>query len=104
MVAILLNEIQSHCDELNILFKQLEGEKITSDNYLKFFHWPNATYITASLFEQIRDLLKHLRYLIDGPKTADNIAEQTTFSNVIKVLATNFRAMSYCGVKLPDIL
>jgi F0F1-type ATP synthase alpha subunit len=42
--------------------------------------------------------------LIDGPKTADNIAEQTTFSNVIKVLATNFRAMSYCGVKLPDIL
>jgi hypothetical protein len=75
-----------------------------TESYLKFFHWPGATYLTASLFENIRQLLKHLKPLIDGKKTADNFPEQTCLSNTIKILSSNFKALSFCGIKLPEIL
>ena len=75
-----------------------------TENYLKFFHWPGATYLTASLFENIQQLLSHLKPLIDGKKTAANIPEQTCLLNTIKILSSNFKALSFCGIKLPEIL
>lgn len=56
------------------------------------------------MFERIKDLLVHFKPLITSQKTLDNLSDQTSFLSVIQILLANFKAMTYCGIKLPDIL
>jgi len=71
----LLDHIKENCDQFNYEFSKLESGQNSSEHYLNFFHWPGATYLTASLFESIKDLLNHYKALINGKKNSDNLAE-----------------------------
>jgi len=37
-------------------------------------------------------------------KTKDTLASQHAFLYTLQILAANFKALSYCGIKLPEIL
>ena len=75
-----------------------------TEHYLKFFHWPSATYLTATLFENIRDLLNFYKPSKNATKVSNDMAQYSSLLNTIKILFSNFKALSYCGVKLPQIL
>jgi hypothetical protein len=73
--AILLDNIAANCENFDLSYKKFETESHTSENYLKLFHWPGTTYLTASLFDSIRVMLCYLRPLIAGIKIVDNLPE-----------------------------
>lgn len=99
--AIILDHVKNNCEDFNNEYSKIGTESHTSENYLKLFHWPGATYITSSMFEGIKDLLSSYKGLISSRKTVDNLADQISFLNTIKILSSNFMALSYCGIKLP---
>jgi hypothetical protein len=68
-----LDHISKKCQDFSLEYNKTQSH--SSENYLKFFHYPGATYLTSALFESLRDMLKTFRPLIDGKKSQDNLAQ-----------------------------
>ena len=71
---------------------------------MTFFKFPNATYLTHSVFQQIQENLDRATYLIEAKKTSENLADQYSLYLVLKILTANFKALSFCSISLPDIM
>lgn len=69
-------------------------------NMMSFFKFPNATYLTHVVFQQIQENLDRTSSLIDTKKTSKNLADQYCFFLTLKILAANFKALSFCSIAL----
>jgi hypothetical protein len=66
--AILLAHAQQNCDQFT---HTLEGkqQQVQSSEYLRFFHWPSATYLTSFTFCELEQLLCLLKPVLSQAKT-----------------------------------
>lgn len=71
---------------------------------MTFFKFPNATYLTHTVFQQIQENLDRTAHLIDSKKSAANLADQYSLYLMLKILTANFKALSFCSISLPDIM
>jgi hypothetical protein len=71
---------------------------------MSFFKFPNATYLTHTVFQQIQENLDRTSSLIDSKKTSANLADQYCLYLMLKILTANFKALSFCSISLPDIM
>lgn len=71
---------------------------------MAFFKFPNATYLTHTVFQQIQENLDRASHLIDSRKGSDNLADQYSLYLMLKILTANFKALSFCSISLPDIM
>jgi hypothetical protein len=71
---------------------------------MTFFKYPNATYLTHTVFKQILENLKGLSSLIDSKKTVQNLPDQYCLYLMLQILTANFKALSFCSISLPDIM
>jgi hypothetical protein len=71
---------------------------------MSFFKFPNATYLTHTLFQQIQENLETTTSLITSKKTSANLVDQYSFYFILKILTANFQALSFCSIALPDIM
>jgi hypothetical protein len=71
---------------------------------MTFFKFPNATYLTHSVFKQIQVNLDRTSGLIDAKKTSANLTDQYCLYLMLKILTANFKALSFCSISLPDIM
>lgn len=71
---------------------------------MTFFKFPNATYLTHSVFQQIQENLDRMSHLIDSRKTVANLPDQYSLYLMLKILTANFKALSFCSISLPDIM
>lgn len=53
------------------------------------------------MFQSLQELLNKFKELINSKKQQDTLPDQISFLNTIKILESNFMALSYCGIKLP---
>ena len=71
---------------------------------MSFFKFPNATYLTHTLFQLIQENLVIQSNLISSKKTAANLVDQYGFYFILKILTANFQALSFCSIALPDLM
>ena len=67
---------------------------------MAFFKFPNATYLTHTVFQQIQENLDRTTGLIDTKKTSENLPDQYSFYLTLKILTANFKALSFCSISL----
>jgi len=99
--VVVLKHIQSSCEkfEVDFISRYQSGPEM-----MNYFKYPNATYLTGELFHQLSVQLEKGGQLINSEKSKTNLAEQYSFQYTLSILATNFKALSFCGVSLPSIM
>jgi len=63
-----------------------------------------ATYLTSELFESLQHFLEKSKSLRKADKTITNLSQQHTLLYTLQILSANFKALGFCGVKLPDLM
>lgn len=71
---------------------------------MNMFKYPNATYLTSSMFKMIQSNLISFKSLIQGAKHDGNLCEQYCFYFLLKLILSNFQALSYCSLSLSTLL
>ena len=71
---------------------------------MTFFKFPNATYLTHTVFQQIQENLTALTTLIDDRKTTASLPDQYSLYLMLKILTANFKALTFCSISLPEIM
>lgn len=57
---------------------------------MTFFKYPNATYLTHTVFQYIQENLDRTSFLIDSQKTSANLPDQYSLYLMLKILTANF--------------
>ena len=71
---------------------------------LSFFKFPNATYLTKTLFNLIQENLAKFSEIINEPKSMANLTHQYSLYFLFKVMAANFSALNFCTLSLQSLL
>lgn len=106
--VLILRFIEKQChnfdQKLDELKSQGKSASEVEDQMMTFFKFPNATYLTHTLFQQIQDNLERTKDLIENKKTGANLVDQYSLYFILQILTTNFKALSFCSIALPDIM
>ncbi len=106
--ALILEYIYKACQNFETKIDEILSQKKSASelesNMMSFFKFPNATYLTHVVFQQIQENLDRTSSLIDTKKTSKNLADQYCFFLTLKILAANFKALSFCSIALQDIM
>jgi hypothetical protein len=70
-----------------------QSGKSSSKDLIKFFKFPNATYLTARMFNQLEIIVEQLEGLIDNKKTFESIDQQYSLLYALNILGANFQAL-----------
>lgn len=101
-------QIFKACQNFDLKLEEVSSQKKSAaeveEHMMTFFKYPNATYLTHTLFEQIQENLERTRYLIDEKKTSANLPDQYSLYLMLKILTANFKALTFCSISLPDIM
>ena len=71
---------------------------------MRFFKFPNATYLASTLFITLKDNLEKSKAMIFGKKTRANLLEQYCLYYIIQILKANFSALTLCQLTLPELI
>ena len=71
---------------------------------LGFFKYPNATYLTSTLFKLLQVSLDRNNVIISQKKTLLNLHDQYSFYFILRILKANFDALNLCGITMADLL
>lgn len=106
--TLILRHIEKACTVFNVAIDEVKVQGKSSneagEHMMKFFKYPNATYLTHTLFEQLQINLQSNIGLISAKKTAATLSDQYSFYFILKILTANFKALSFCSIALPDIM
>jgi len=91
---LILNILEHGChvleNERDDMVSQRKSTKDSDSLMMRFFKFPNATYLTKSLFLRLKENLERFLPLISGRKTNANLADQYSFYFTLKILTANF--------------
>ena len=106
--VLILRQIYKACQNFDLKLEEIASQKKSASDLeldmMTFFKFPNATYLTHTVFQQIQINLDRTRSLIDSKKTAANLSDQYSLYLMLKILTANFKALSFCSISLPDIM
>lgn len=106
--VLILKQIYKACQTFDLKLEEVKSQKRSAseveESMMAFFKFPNATYLTHTVFQQIQENLDRSAHLIAGRKTQENLAEQYSLYLLLKILTANFKALSFCSIALPDIM
>jgi hypothetical protein len=71
---------------------------------MSYFKFPNATYITETLFQELQGGFERSKSLINLKKTNANIADQYSFYFLLQIMTANFQALNFCSVSLTELM
>lgn len=60
--------------------------------------------MTSEMFECMSKILDSLVGLRDSPKNEANLPLQHSLLYILQILSANFKALGFCGIKLPQIM
>ncbi|CDW73494.1 UNKNOWN [Stylonychia lemnae] len=106
--TLILRYIEKSCQsfdtQLDDIKSQGKSASEIEEHMMSFFKFPNATYLTHTLFQLIQENLNIQTNLINSKKTSQNLVDQYGLYFILKILTANFQALSFCSISLPDIM
>lgn len=102
--ATLLGFLASNCEKFNVRYQEALKSNTHKDHFIELFRFPYATYVTSEMFSTLSYFMKKCQNLRKQDKKQDTLASQHAFLYTLRILASNFKALSFCGIKLPEIL
>ena len=77
--TLILRYIEKACHNFDLRLEEVKSQGKSGsemeDNMMSFFKFPNATYLTHTLFQQIQENLDSTSHLISTRKTSANLAD-----------------------------
>jgi hypothetical protein len=106
--ALILRHVESACRKFDVSIEDVrsQGKSVSEieECMMSYFKFPNATYITETLFQELEGGFERSIELINSKKTNANLAEQYSFFFLLRILTVNFQALNFCSVSLPDLM
>lgn len=79
MRTLILRYIERACQNFDFKLDELKSQGKSGsemeEEMMKFFKFPNATYLTHTLFQQIQENLEATEYLVNSKKAFTNLAD-----------------------------
>lgn len=71
---------------------------------IQMFKYPDVTFLTSYVFDNLKEQLNLGSHLIKAKKSEANLSEQYNFYFILNLVMSNFQALNNCRLGLKDIL